>query len=362
MKIMVLSNKALGFFKFRRELIETLCPEHEVYLAFPDEEIKSKYLEMGCKYIPIEIDRRGVNPFADFKLFLKYRELVQKIKPDVVLTYTIKPNIYGGMVCRNARIPYIANVTGLGTSIENGGLLGFVAKTLYKIGLRKCACVFFQNQSNEQFFREHGIARGKTRILPGSGVNLDDFQYKEFPPIQDTVYFLFVGRIMEDKGITELIDAFEIIHSQYPNIKLDIVGSCEDNFYTYIHEKEKLSFVEYFGEKEDVHEFYERAHCVVLPSYHEGTANVLLEAAATGRPVITTYVPGCKETFDEANTGFGCEVKDVSSLVEAIESFLALSDDAKKKMGKLGRRKMERLFDRRIVVNAYMEEILNLCK
>ncbi len=360
MKILILSNKALGFYKFRWELVRELVKNHKLVLVFPDEEIKDKFLEIGCDYIPIDIDRRGTNLIKDLKLLLNYKRIISRETPDVVLTYTIKPNVYGGLVCRNKGIKYIPNVTGLGSSIENGGIIGRIAKGLYKIGIKHASCVFFQNSSNANLFKSNKIYSGRSRVIPGSGVNLDDFFYINYPCEDSMIRFLFVGRIMKEKGIEETISAIENIHRETPNIVLDIVGDMDDDYKDYLREKQKNGFIQYHGEKTDVHPFYEKAHCVILASYHEGTANVMLEASASGRPVITTTVPGCKETFEEGVTGFGCEAMNVDSLVAAIKKFMELSDWQREEMGRRGREKMIKEFDRNIVVNAYISEINSL--
>lgn len=360
MKILVLSNFAMGLYKFRKELLETLCVNNKVYVALPDGEFVSELKEIGCEFIQFEFNRRGINPFDDLNQISRYKKLIKTLKPDVVLTYTIKPNVYGGIACQITKTPYIANVTGLGTSIENGGLLGFVSTTLYKIGLKKANCVFFQNRNNKALFENKNIVASNTRLIPGSGVNLSNHCLEEYPTDENGIRFLFIGRIMKDKGINELLDAFELIHKKYANISLDIVGGCDEDYDSILEEKVSKGYIRYHGQQRNVHDFIKNSHCTVLPSYHEGLANVMLESASTGRPVITTRVPGCLETFDEAITGFGCDVKSTESLVEAVEKFIDLDFQEKKKMGLSAREKMEREFDRKIVIDAYVEELSNL--
>lgn len=360
MKILVLSNFGMGLYKFRKELLAVLCRDNEVYVALPDGEYTAKLKEIGCQYVSFEFNRRGINPISDFKQILNYRKLIKKIRPDVVLTYTIKPNVYGGIACRLTKTPYIVNVTGLGTSIENGGLLSFVSTTLYKVGLKKAHCVFFQNKENYKLFIEKNIYKGNARVIPGSGVNLEYHPYKEYPKDDSKIKFLFIGRIMRDKGINELLEAMKCIHLQYPNTSLDILGGCDEDYADLLDAKDIKEYVCYYGQQNDVRPFIHSSHCTILPSYHEGTANVLLESAAAGRPIIATRVPGCKETFDDGITGFGCEVRDSDSLVEAMKQFVELSMERKEQMGLLGREKMQREYDRNIVINAYCGEINNI--
>ena len=357
MRLAILANADIGLYKFRRELMERLCAGHEVYIVLPEGEFIEDLKAIGCKYIQFEFDRRGMNPFADLKQIKRYQSLLQELKPDVVLTYTIKPNIYGGIACRKAKIPFIANVTGLGTTIENGGALAKVSTTLYKIGLRDAACVFFQNTNNQELFIKEDLVKGRTRVIPGSGVNLQTHCYEKYPSDSDGFHFLFVGRIMKDKGIEELLQAIRLLHKEDPKITLDIVGWSDEDYNEALEAAQAEGAIKLHGLQKDVHPFYAACHCAVLPSYHEGTANVMLEASSTGRPVITTRVPGCQETFDEGITGFGCEVKDVDSLFNAMKKMISLPREKREDMGKAARSKMEREYDRSIVLSAYEEEI-----
>ena len=357
MRIVILSNSDVGLYKFRKELLERYAKEHTVVIILPHGEFISDLESIGCQYIPIEFNRRGTNPFADIQQIRRYIHLLKKIKPDVVLTYTIKPNIYGGVACQYLHIPYISNITGLGTSIENGGLLKFVTLILYKYGLRNSKCVFFQNQENQKKFLSRGIVRGKNRLIPGSGVNLSQYKYEDYPSEMEGIRFLFVGRIMRDKGIEELLTAMIEVQKKYKNVSLDIVGGCDEDYTMTLKKSVQNGIVHYHGFQKDMYKFYKNCHCVVLPSYHEGLANVLLEASATGRPVITTNIPGCQETFVEGQTGYGCEPQSAYSLQLAIDKFLALSFDKRKQMGMNARKKIENEFDRKIVVEAYLEEL-----
>ena len=282
---------------------------------------------------------------------------MRSLRPDVVLTYTIKPNIYAGMAAAALKIPCLANVTGLGTAIENGGFSSKALLRLYRQGIKKAACVFFQNRANCSFFREKGIVRGKSRIIPGSGVNLTAHPFVPYPTESEPVRFLFIGRILKDKGIEELLSAFLQLHKEGCPIMLNLVGSMEDSYEELVRQAEETGCVRYLGQQSDVNPFIARAHCVILPSYHEGMSNVMLEAASSGRPVITTRVPGCMETFEEGVTGFGCAPKSTDSLKDAMRSFLRLSREEWAQMGRQGRKKVEKEFDRNIVIDAYLSEI-----
>ena len=365
MRILILANNDGGLYKFRKELLETLVKEHDVFFCVPNGESVEKIISIGCKFVECTLmQRRGTNPVKDLRLMRFYQKVLGNIKPDVVLTYTIKPNVYGGIVCRQKGIPYIANVTGLGTSIENGGVLSKIATKLYKIGLKGANCVFFQNKANQKYFTDHKLVKGKTKLIPGSGVNLAAYPFKEYPPDSNIIRFLFVGRVMKDKGIEELLQAIRLVRqeAENANVHVDIVGGCEEDYLEKLHIAEAEGDITYHGSQPDVHPFYENCHCVVLPSYHEGTSNVLLEASSTGRPVITTRVPGCQEVFDEGITGFGCDVRSAESLAAAMKLFIKLPQEKCIAIGKAAREKMKREYDRNIVIDAYKKEINSLVK
>ncbi|MBR5542979.1 MAG: nucleotide sugar dehydrogenase, partial [Oscillospiraceae bacterium] len=335
-----------------------LVREHEVYFCTPRGDFTEKIEALGCKFVPCEVlERRGTNPIKDLQLVSFYNKTIGRIKPDVVLTYTIKPNVYGGIVSAFRRVPYFSNITGLGTTIENGGPLAYLTTFLYKLGLMRSSCVFFQNAENRKLFVSRKIAKGKTRLIPGSGVNLKTNCLEEYPADKNRIRFLFVGRIMRDKGIGELLWAIRKLHKEREDVILDVVGFCDEDYTEELKKAEEEGAIIFHGVQSDVHPFYKSCHCTVLPSYHEGMANVMLESSATGRPVITTRVPGCRETFDEEKTGFGCEAKDAEGLYMAMKRFLDLSQEQREEMGRNARKKMEAEYDRNIILKAYNEEI-----
>lgn len=357
MRIAILANADIGLYKFRKELVEKLCENNDVYILLPEGEFIESLKALGCRFIPLKFDRRGMNPIDDLKLILKYSKLLKHIRPDLVLTYTIKPNIYGGLACQLLKIPYIANITGLGTALENNGILRWISMSLYKAGLKKAECVFFQNKKNQEAFCQQGITKWKTRLIPGSGVNLQTNQPEPYPLEDGEIRFLFVGRLMRDKGVEEFISSMISMHRRHKFVSADIVGWCDENYESLLNKGETEGAVRFHGLQADVRPFYARCHCCVLPSYHEGMANVLLEAAAAGRPVIATRVPGCQETFEEGITGFGCEARSVESLEAAMLKFMSIPQEQREQMGKAAREKMCREFDRELVLKAYTEEI-----
>lgn len=357
MKILILANFDMWLYKARKELLEKLLLNHEVYIALPDGEYIERMEKMGAIFQPINIDRRGKNILYEIKTFCKYIKVVHSVKPDMVLTYTVKPNIYGGIVCRLLHRPYIANVTGLGTAVEEKSKFSKILVQCYCAALKKASCVFFQNKSNRSFFVKNGLKNSNIKLLPGSGVNLEEHCYEEYPDSEDEITFLFIGRIMRDKGVVELVDASKRIQKRFKNIKVQLVGFCEEDFKSKLEKINAKKYVELCGQQEDVHSFIKQCHAVVLPSYHEGMANVLLEAAACGRPVLASNVPGCRETFDEGISGFGFEARNAKDLEKAMEKFIKLDHEKKAEMGRAGRKKMEKQFNRNIVVRMYEKEI-----
>lgn len=358
MRVLILANNDIGLYKFRKELLEELVKENKVYICLPDGEFIPKLKKTGCKFIDCKyLVRRGTNPLTDLKLMVFYKQLIHKTKPDIVFTYTIKPNIYGGMACAKLGVPYVANVTGLGTAIENGGLLQKITLSLYKYGLRKAQKVFFQNEANRNHMIKHHVTDRSSGLLPGSGVNLQENQYEDYPDEKNGIHFLFVGRIMKDKGVDELLVAAERIKRKHPNVSFSLVGGYEEESYRKkIETFERHGIVKAYGEQKDVHSFMKSHHAVIQPSYHEGLSNVLLEAAASGRPVLASDIPGCRETFSESISGIGFVRQDADSLREAIEKFLSLSEEERNRMGRMGREKVEKEFSRDIVVQAYLSE------
>lgn len=360
MKILILANNDVGLYKFRKELIEALLKEHEVHISLPYGEFVDDMVELGCIYHNVEFDRHGTNPIKELGQISYYKKLLKSIKPNVVLTYTIKPNIYGGMACAAVKVPYFCNITGLGTAIENLGIMQKISLTLYRLGLKKARKVFFQNQQNLDFMLKHKVVKSNYHLLPGSGVNLNNFTLMDYPNEQTNINFLFIGRVMKDKGIDEFLSMSKQIKSKYQCTSFDIIGMIDGDYEDTINTAVSEGYINYHGLQSDVKPFVQKSHCVVLPSYHEGMANVLLEAAASGRPVIATDIAGCRETFDDGVSGFSCEPKSAESLIGAVEKFITIPYEQKKEMGIAGRKKVEQQFDRQIVINAYLKEINNL--
>lgn len=361
-KVLILVNHNVVIYNFRRELVERLVNEgYEVHLSCPNGNRIPELVNMGCIFSEVELERHGTNPLSELKLLKYYKSIMKNIQPDVILSYTIKPNIYGGIAAAKLKIPYIANITGLGTAVEHKGLLQKVLIQLYRYSFRSASCIFMQNEGNKQFFLKNNIAKEQLKLIPGSGVNLEQYKALEYPKDTEKIRFAFVARVMKDKGVEELLSSFELLKKKYGSVELYIAGMIDEK--KYIERLEKLNGAEgihYLGHCDDITELMSLSHVIVLPSYHEGLSNVLLEGAATGRPVIASDVPGCRETFDDTVSGFACEVKNATSLFEKMEEFVLLPHEEKVAMGIAGRKKVEQEFDRNIVVNTYIHEINNI--
>lgn len=356
-KILILANSASGLYDFRNELVLRLLEEYEVHISLPDEDKVPELAKEGCIVHHTPLDRRGINPVRDFKLFTDYLRIIRKVKPSAVLTYTIKPNIYGGICCRFSGTPYIASITGLGSAFENGGLLQKAVVLLYRFALKDAACVFFQNGRNREIFNNNKIRGRLERLVPGSGVNLDRHEAKEYPCRERRMILLYVGRIMKEKGMDELLYTAEIIHKEYQGVIFKLVGNYEDDCKDIVEQYESAGVIEHTGYQKDIIPFYKEASAVIMPSYHEGMSNVILEASANARPVLASLIPGCEEAFDDGITGIGFPPKDKDALLSAVQRFIGLAYEERAEMGRNARLKMEREFDRRHVSGAYLEEI-----
>ena len=360
MNILILANNDMGLYNFRKELIEKLIKDNNhIYISLPNGNRVQDLVDLGCEFIDTDIDRRGTNLIKDFKLFKKYKKIIKDIKPDIVLTYTIKPNIYGGIACRVKKVPYICNITGLGTAAENKGAIQKLIIFLYKIALKNVKCCFVQNEENLKFMKEHKITKvEKYQLIPGSGVNLEKYKLLQYPNKNDKIKFIFISRIMKEKGIEQYLETAKRITEKYDNTEFCILGFCEQDYEKRIRKLEASGAIKYYGLQNDVIPYLENCSCLIHPSYYpEGMSNVLLEASSSGRPVITTNRSGCREIVEDGKTGYIVDIKNSEQLIKKVEEFINLQYEQKVKMGICAREKVEKEFDRNIVINAYMKEI-----
>ena len=328
-KVLILVNHNVVIYNFRKELVQRLVAEgYEVYLSCPQGNRIEELKRMGCKYIETDVERRSKNPFTDLSLLRHYKKIMREIKPDVVLTYTIKPNIYGGIAARKYIIPQLANITGLGTSIEDGGISSKFILQLYKYGIKSARTVFFQNQTNLDFFKSQGLVRDNYVLIPGSGVNLTENCFEPYPEETDKTVLLIIGRMMKNKGTGEILEAAEEIRKRRKDVIFRFIGFPDDDWKEIIDEAVKKGIVEYPGNQTDVHSFIKNSHATF-----------------------------CREIFDEGISGIGFKPRDSKDLIRAVDQFLELPREVRADMGKAARQKVEKYFDRNLVVNKYIEEI-----
>lgn len=365
--IALLTNNDDDVYCFRKELIEGLIAEgYDMLISCPYGEKFELMGHIDYKYDDPVIDRRGTNIVADFKLYCHYKKLFSEYRPDVVLTYTAKPNVYASVAARQLKIPYINNVTGFGSVLNKTGLMRTFIMGLFKFAYRGADCIMFQNSTNMRLALEQGMVKGDHRLIPGSGVDLIRFPLQPYPDggngsEGETVVFNYIGRVLHDKGVDDYITAAKQIKEKYPKTEFNMIGFIEPTEGHYEEELRLLGeqdIVHYRGSQKDVKPFIARAHAIIHPStYGEGMSNVLLENAASGRFLITTDNPGCRETTVDGQSGYIYPGGNVDALVEKIETFLALPNEARRQMGEAGRYHVEQNFSRGIVVGAYQEII-----
>ena len=361
-KIAVITNHVDDVICFRKELIEELYNKgNKIVISCPYGEKIKLLKNIEYKYDDVKIDRRGTNLLSDLKLFLHYLKFLRKYKPDIILCYTIKPNIYASIAARIIKIEYINNITGFGSILNKGNVLKKVIFRMLKVALKKSKCVFFQNETNMNLAIKNKLVKENYKLIPGSGVNTEKFKLQEYPENDDVIIFNYIGRVLKEKGVDDYIEAAKQIKQKYKNTEFNIIGFIEPTESHYIEdfkELEKQDIIKYRGEQQDVIPFIKRAHAIIHPSkYGEGMSNVLLENASSGRPIITTNNPGCFETVDNEITGYIFEKGNIKELVKRIEQFINLKHEQKNNMGILGREKMIKSFNRKIVINNYLYEI-----
>ena len=320
--------------------------------------------ELAVERIGIKIERSGLNPYADLQLLRRYRTLLKRIRPAAYLSFTIKPNIYGSLAAASLDIPAIPNVSGLGTAFIRPGLLQQIVTHLYRFAFRRAPYVFFQNQEDCQLFLQGRMVKlEQARVLPGSGVDLDRFRpaaLADGPPV-----FLFIGRLLRDKGVIEFVEAARRLRASFPEFRFQLLGPIDEENRTSIlgselRQWEKEGIIEYLGASDDVRPFIAAATAVVLPSYREGLPRSLLEAGAMARPLIATNVPGCRDVVDDGFNGYLCNAGDFRSLASTMERVAVLPQVQRRQMGAAARRKVHDRFSEEYVIRAYLDALANL--
>jgi len=366
-KILISLNTAWNLLNFRAGLIGGLISSrYEVVAVAPKDEYVVKLELLGCRFVHLEMDNQGTNPIRDLLLLWRFFRLLKTEKPDLCLFYTVKPNVYGSLASAICGIPFINNVSGLGAVFIQGGWLRRFVSALYRLAFRNSNRVFFQNRDDLGLFLENKLVNVElTDVLPGSGINLhrftptDDADRKSF---NSAFRFLLIARMLKDKGVVEFVNAAQLLKESGVKVEFCLLGFLDVQNPAAISSEQMKEwtdqgFVKYLGVSDDVREHIASADCIVLPSYREGTPRTLLEAAAMGKPIITTNVVGCKEVVEHGFNGLLCEVKNAQDLAEKMKEMLLLSEDQRRLMGENGRLKMEKEFDENIVIQKYLQAI-----
>jgi len=365
-KIIISLNTSWNVYNFRLNLAKELKNAgYQVILVAPYDAYSEK-LKNEFEYHHIYMNNKGTNPKEDIKTLMGFYKLYKKIKPEIVLNFTIKPNIYGNIACGLLGIKTINNISGLGTVFIKESLVTKVVKWLYKYSLSKSSKVFFQNSDDRDLFVENRLVDfAKCGLLPGSGIDTNKFMPVKYKKEDDTFRFLLIARMLKDKGIVEYVEAAKILKEKYKNVEFQLLGSLDAVNNTAISKEQMQEWVDvglvnYLGVTDDVKEFIKKADCVVLPSYREGTPRTLLESASMSKPIVTTNVPGCKEVVNDGVNGYLCEVRNTMDLADKMEMMLNLSEEERKVMGEVGRVKMINEFDEKIVIGKYLDALKQL--
>ncbi|TYB33251.1 MAG: glycosyltransferase family 4 protein [Flexistipes sinusarabici] len=361
-KILIINNSITSLINFRKELIQQLIESYyDVYFTVPEvlqNDQVQELISVGANYIQSYIQRRNINPYFELKALFEYKRIIKEIRPDLILSFTIKPNVYGSYIAQKFKIPIIVNITGLGSGFNNNSIKPLVKK-MYKYACKNASFVFFQNEDNYNYFINNKLAeKAKSKIIPGSGVNLEKFKPMKKTKDDGITRFLFIGRIMKEKGIEEYLEAAQYISDNYSNVEFQILGPYEEEKYRDLIFNLNNSKIRYLGKSDDVRKEVKEVSCIINPTFYpEGMSNVLLEGAAMGKPLIASNIPGCKEIVEDGVNGYLAEPKNTQKLIEKIEQFLKLSSSEKEKLGKAARQKVEENFDRNIVIKTYLETI-----
>jgi len=364
-KIAVIENGLFSTYTMREGLMQRLLKEgYDVTILTHTNSFVSQVEKTGLHVM--NIGSGNLNPWKVLKYIFNLYSALKKIQPDVCLTFSIRPAIWGNFITRDLNIPTITNITGVGPLFTSKNLAYRIARSIYRHALQKTRKVFFQNFDDMNLFLQKKFVRKEiAERVPGSGVD-----YQKFSPItnaktdEENFIFLFIGRLIKDKGIFEFVEAARVIRKKFPNIIFNVIGPFwHQNLKSNTITKSDLQnwivegIIDYQGEKKDIRKFIAEADCIVLPSYREGTSNILLEAASMEKAIITSNTTGCKETVDDEVTGFLCKVKDAEDLADKMEKMYLLSEEDRKTMGKKGRQKIIKEFDKQIVINAYLKAI-----
>ncbi|MDC0146034.1 glycosyltransferase family 4 protein [Amylibacter sp.] len=364
MKIFITANSGWNLINFRMGLMRELIKNgNEVVAVVPPSSYLEALKKIGVRVILLPMDSHGLNPISDGLLSLRFYRILRRERPLVLLTFTIKPSIYGTLAASMLNIPVINNVTGLGAAFLRGGFLTFIVRGLYRLAFSHSQTVFFQNQDDFEKFVTGGLVKAEVaQVLPGSGVNLNEFSMKPLIKKERVIKFLMISRILKDKGVIEYAAAAKAIWLQNKDIEFSLLGLHDIQNPNSVSQTQLNGWIEngglnYLGTVSDVRPYIADADCIVLPSYREGTSRTLIEAAATGRLIVTTDVAGCRDVVEDGVNGYLCCVKDIDDLIEKLLLVSTISHQKRVEMGVCGRQKAVREFDEQIIVDRYLNEI-----
>lgn len=365
MKILVISNSFWNFYNFRMNLLFGInnTIDCDIHLAAPKDVYANK-ISKKFKLHKVEFNSSTTNPISEFLLLIKIYNLINKIKPDVILTFTIKPNIYTSLIARKKKIPIINNISGLGTIFIKKNFITKISRLLYRVSFSKYNFVLFQNESDLNEFKKMKILNNsKYGIIPGSGINTSEWSDNVLNNRGKKI--LFCARLIKDKGINEYLESARIIKKKYPDIIFNVVGPLGVDNKTSISMNLLNEFIDdnsinYLGESNDMKETIKNNDIIILPSYREGMSRFLLESASMSKPIITTNVPGCREIVEDSVNGFLCEPKNSFDLANKIEKMINLSEDDRIKFGNNGRKLMIENFEESKVTGEYIQIIKNI--
>lgn len=367
MKIAIVINTSWNIYNFRMGLIKSLKANGiEVHTIAPEDEFSTLLVQNDCNYTALPMDNTGTNPIKDIGLTYRLFKVYKRIKPDLILHFTIKPNIYGTAAATLLGIPVINNVSGLGTIFMNNSYVNRLARFMYKVAFRYPKQVFFQNSDDRDLFIKLKLIKPEiSALLPGSGIDLGHFMPKAFKKNKEFT-FLLISRLIYEKGIIEYVEAVKALKSKGVNAKFQLLGATDPSHKRGITTEMleqwiNSNIIEYLGTTDDVRQFIDKADCIVLPSYREGTPRTLLEAASSGKPIVATNVPGCNHVVENNYNGFLCKLKDAEDLAVKMSNMLLLNEETLALMGKNGRKKVETQFDEKIVVEKYLASIRSIC-
>lgn len=362
--IVISANSFWNIENFRAGLVAALVSEaYRLVIVAPDAD-QDWAAARGAEAVDISINRSGLNPIRDALLILDYHKLFRRFRPNIFIGFTAKPNIYGSVTAAYCGIPALPNVSGLGTAFIKPGPLSVFVGSLYRLAFRKCPAVFFQNADDADLFVDRKIVRrDQVRLLPGSGIDLDHFS--PAPPT-DQIRFLFIGRLLGDKGVREFVEAARLLRADRPDWQFQLLGPIDEGNRSAIKQAELDQWladgcVEHLGAAEDVRPFIAAATAVVLPSYREGLPRSLLEAAAMTRPLIATDVPGNRHIVRHGFNGLLCAARDPADLAKAMEKLASMPLDERDALGQAGRALVESEFGEAKVIQAYLQAVAQLC-